>query len=809
MLGNYLRVAGRSLFRRWPYTVIEVAGLAVSLAFVLPSLVYIQHEYSYDSFHTKADRLYRVGSELELAGERSGSDHTPPPLGPMLASDYPEVEGVVRLMSRSQYQLRVEDTKLPVRVVRADPQLFDLLDFPVVEGDAAGALLRPDALVLSRTGASRLFGDESPMGRSATLSGEGRTADCTVAAIVEVPGNSSIQFDVLTSLSPMLRGAQADSWGWNALSTYALLRPDTDLERLGAASGQAALERRLEHMTQAAATRSGGSQRRAMKKVAALGQASLRTDFQPITQLHVDDGVRRMCSILGLISVAVLLVACINFTNLSLALSTHRLREVGLRKALGARRGQVAAQLWGEAGLVSVASLVLGLALAEVVLPVYGGLLGVELTMSYAAIWPWVVVLVLVVALLSGGYPAAVASGFVPAHLFRRDLGITGVGLVGRGLVVAQLGLAVFFVTAALTMRAQMLHLGRHDLGYDEESIAVIHLGFGRLEQEQRGRMLEAYRHVAAQQPRIQQVSGANATLAGMPGSIGPIATPAGSSFDTYYFHADGNFLRTTGIELVAGPGPSAEQVQDGGEGLLVNEAFARALGRDDVVGMRLDGEGVDGNLRGRQVTGVVGDFNNLSLHQQVAPVAILCTKGSGSYPYVFVRCAPGSLAEVVTVLRQAWEELLPGEPFEYSFLEEDVAAQYRREQRWQQIVDYSAVLAVLVACVGAFGLTSLAVARRTREVGIRKVLGGSGPRIAALLLRDFGVLAGVGALLAAPASHYVLDGWLNGFAYRMEMNPVLLLAGGLMTLALVVGSVCYQCVRAALLNPVDILRYE
>ena len=517
-----------------------------------------------------------------------------------------------------------------------------------------------------------------------------------------------------------------------------------------------------------------------------------------------------MCAILGLISVAVLLVASINFTNLSLALSTHRLREVGLRKVLGARRGQVAAQLWGEAGLVSAASLVLGLALAEVVLPVYGGLMGVELAMSYAAIWPWVLALALVVALLSGGYPAAVASGFVPAHLFRRDRGIAGVGLVGRGLVVAQLGLAVFFVTTALTMRAQMLHLGRQDLGYDEESIVVIHLGFGRLlEPGQRGRVLEAYQQVAAEQPRILQVSGADATLAGMPGSVGPIAVPAGSSFDTYYFHADGNFLRTTGIELVAGSDLSAEGGRDGGEGLLVNEAFARALGRDDAVGLLLDGEGVDGNLRGRQVTGVVGDFNNLSLRQEVVPVAIVCANGSGSYPFVFVRCAPGSLAEVVTVLREAWEQFLPGEPFEYSFLEEDVAAQYRREHRWQRIVDYSAVLAVLVACIGAFGLTSLAVARRTREVGIRKALGGSGPRIAALLLRDFGVLAGAGALLAAPASHYVLGGWLDGFAYRIEMSPTLLLAGGLVTLVLVVGSVSYQCVRAALLNPVDILRYE
>jgi hypothetical protein len=789
MLRNYLLTAWRHLLRHRLHTAINVIGLAVGLAFCVLVLAFVEHERSYDDFHAHGDRLFRLeGVEIEDGQEHSWPYHALA-LGPMLEAELPGIEAAVRLEIQGgewgMWAVRRGERLADEPVIHADPSFLQAFTFPLVAGNPSHALDQPDDVVLSRRAAERWFGDESPVGQVLELGRQGQFRPYRVTAVVEVPTNSSIQFGLVTSM------ANADVAGYEdfyqqGFWTYVLLRPGVDPTAV-ADQVHAIVDRRLAETGHPPDHTRGQSLHRLV----------------PIAQVHWDSQIRRTSLILTAIAGMVLLVATINFMGVAVGLAATRSREVGVRKALGARRLDLARQIWGEASLTVAAALTLGLGLAELLRPVFCSLIGQELAVPYGRLWPGLVALAVLVTAVAGAYPALLLSSLNPARVLRGRVRVGGPASLGPTLVVLQLALSVGLTAAAIVMAGQMRWLAGRDLGYQGEGVVIVQMGLNRTYREDCGRVLQAYRDLAARDPSILSVTGAEGTLTGRPGSSTYTATPGGGELKFYHYFAADGYLPTLGIKLVEGrdfrPGPAGEPFRS----ILVNQALVRAMGWKQGVGQEfpyLDG--------GKTVVGVVGDFHFYSLRQEVEP-AIIQHGPTGNYPFLYVRCAPGALSACVASLRQEWQRVMPGYAFRQTFLDEDVARLYERERRWTQVLEWSAGMAVVIACFGAFGLTSLALVRRTRELGIRKAVGASVAALLRLLSRQYLVQAVLATLVAWPLAQVAVTRWLEQFAYRAPLGPgPFLLAGGGILL-MVLATVAYQCLRAARANPVDALRCE
>lgn len=790
MLRSYLLTAWRHLLRHRLHTAINVTGLSVGLAFGVLVLAFVEHERSYDDFHAHGDRLFR----LEGVWIEDGQEHSWPlhalALGPMLEAELPGIEAAVRLRivegEWGTWAVRHGDQLADEAVIHADPSFLRVFTFPQVAGDPSHALDQPDAVVLSRRAAERWFGDEDPIGQVLALGQRGRFRPYRVTAVVEVPTNSSIRFGLVTSM------ANADVAGYEdfyqqGFPTYVLLRPGVDPTAV-ADQAHAIVDRRLTETGHPPDDTHGQRLHRLV----------------PITQVHWDSQISRTSLILTAIAGMVLLVATINFIGVAVGLAGTRGREVGVRKALGAQRLDLAGQVWGEASLTVVAALALGLGLGELLRPVFCSLVGQELAVPYGRLWPGLLALAVLVTAVAGAYPALLLSGLHPARVLRGRVRVGGPTSLGSMLIVLQLALSVGLTAAALVMAGQMRWLVSRDLGYQGEGVVVVQMGRVRTNREDYGRVLQAYRDLATRDPSILSATGAEGTLTGyMPGSETYTRTQDGGVLKFHHYFAADDYLPTLGIKLIEGrdfrPGPAGEPARS----VLVNQALVRAMGWKQGVGQEfpyLDG--------GKTVVGVVSDFHFFSLHREVEP-AIIQHGPTGNYPFLYVRCAPGALSACVASLRREWERVMPGYAFQQTFLDEDVARQYERERRWTQVLEWSAGMAVVIACFGAFGLTSLALVRRTRELGIRKAVGASVAALLRLLSRQYVVQAVLATLMAWPLAHLAVTRWLEQFAYRAPLGPgPFLLAGGGILL-MVLATVAYQCLRAARANPVDALRCE
>lgn len=817
MIRNYLKIAWRHLVRERLYSVINIIGLSVGAAVVLLIFLYVKEEWTFDRFHTKHDRIYRVWVKEHVPGNVFFNTVTPFILGPELAGGIPEVEQVVQYFTFSE---KVEQGEFSdqERIHVISPSVFQVFDFPLLEGNPATALSGARQVVLTPAMAEKYFGKEPAVGRSVSIMLGGKPEAFTVSGIIApAPANSSIQFDWLIpweNVRTLASEQGLTSWTNVTPETYVLLRQGVTPADI---------------QDKVAALLDG--------KVADIYEpGEYQAGFQPLTDIHLDNDFPvgivpvsdwRYPYILSVIGALIILLAGINFVTLAVGRSVNRAKEVGVRKVTGAARLQLMVQFWSEALLLAVIAVGLGVLLAEVSLPAFNQLADKQLAFHYRpAELTAIGGLALLLGLLAGIYPAFVLSGFSPIRALRGAFSATGVEkhVVLRWLVGFQFVLSIGLIICTLIMRQQLTFLQNKNLGYNKDQIIVLPYsaaagpdkGLSEILEEGRQKA-ELLREALNGRPGFAGLSVATHTV-GTPGwtQVG-YTDPATEQFRKFrLLGVDYHFFDLMQIPMASGRAFSEKIGTDRTGGAIVNRAFARAYGLGNSVGQPLPKP-----FEAYTLIGITPDFNYASLHSAVEPlmmvldpVAILRLCSDVNFndlptPKLAIKLSAGEVGSAVNLVRQTWSRVAPDQSFDPYFLEDTINRQYRAEQRLAQLLSIAMLLAIFIACLGLFGIATLSTARRTKEIGIRKVMGASVTDIVWLLNRSVTRLVLATTLLATPLAWYVMQRWLGDFAYRIHLHPLVFLAAGAGALAIAWLAVSYQSLRAARANPVESLRSE
>jgi len=788
MLKNYLTIALRNLRRHTGYAFINITGLAVGLAACLVIGLFIQHKFSFDRHFDQADRIFRLvhadTAQSQLFGALPGG------FAPALKEMFPEIEETALVLSPREAVLRVDNRPVRVeQVVEASPTFFEVFSFPFVQGNPATALEGPNQIVLTRSLAQRLFGREEVVDRSLTYEGD---TYLVTALIEDVPANTHFQFDAAISFSERSRrnwlGSEINWRSFHpSLYTYLRLTDQADPEAL-----QASLR------TWLAATQ---------PEEAMLLRNAVLT-LEPLPRIHLHSSVAwdiapqsdmRYLYLFGAIGLLILLIACINYMNLSTARSVRRAREVGLRKVVGAGRGQLIRQFLGESILLSLGALLLALGITALALPWMSRLSGsvLNLTLNGTALLALLGIVVLV-GVAAGSYPAFLLSAFRPTQVLtgRSPMLRAGGATLRKVLVVFQFTVSLVLIIATLVVKTQMDYVHTKRLGFDTEQVVV--LNDTRSVDARR----EAFRAELLASPRVAAVSlypPPDAFTTARRQFAHPIT---GDAVAINEAAVDYDYAETLGFQLVAGRFFSPA-FADSSAAVVLNETAARLLDLgDEPVGKTFPyGRGTV------TVIGVVEDFHTTSLHEPIEPFMM---KLAAAPPYnTLVRLQPGATDEALAHLKQVYGRFIPDRPFDFMFLDARLTALYKSEQRVGRIFGLFAALAILIAALGLFGLAAFTAEQRTREIGIRKVLGASVSSIVVLLSKELVALVLAALLVAAPVAYFAMREWLANFAYHVELSWVLFAVAGLAAVGVAFFSVSYQSVQAALSNPVQALRHE
>ncbi len=816
MFQNYLKIALRNLFKQKGLTAINVLGLSIGLATFSLFLLYAVNEFSYDRFHEKADSIYRVikWREKGFAGreEAGGDPYMPMPLGPALKADLPDVAQFVRLREASgENFVRANGEVSRAGVHFADPAFFEVFSFKIKYGSLASALKERYNVVLTEKMAQRLFGESNPTGKTLEIKLEDKFESYTVSAVVEnLPPNSSIQFDIVGNFERLYAteyGEQSlTNWQRNTLQTYVLLRPGSSL----ATNSKQLLSFYQSHYRhQEAELRKEGTWN---------GEgAPLSYRLQPLREMHT--GTEKWSSsaaavdpfgILTLLAIAagVLLIACINFTTLSIGRSASRAKEVGVRKVIGGSRGQLARQFLTEALLLSGISALIGMALGQGLLPFFNEMADRQLSFSWK-IYPeiaWLVLgLTLFSGLLAGSYPALVLSGFKPVEILKRKVRLGGANFFTKSLVTTQFVVSIGLAAATLIVVQQLNFMHSQNPGFDKENVVIVDASDTDSE-----KIYTRFRQLALQRPEVMGVASAELGLGHGMGWSQSGWMSKGKSKDAYEFFIDADYLQVLGMQLIAGRNFDAKFAADTINSIIVNEAFVKDFGWtvETAIGQKLDGYENNPSEAIPIVVGIVKDFNFLPFKEEVKPQLFHQFANYAPYKF-FVRLRPGDPAQVLAGLKAAWASAEPVLPFKYTFLDENLDNFYKSETRFSIIIGWAGGISIFLACLGLFGLATLAAANRTKEIGIRKVLGASLGGIVNLLSKDFLRLVGVAFLIAAPLTWFFVVDWLEGFAYRIDLSWWQFVLAGSGAVAVAFLTVSFQGVKAALADPVKSLRSE
>jgi putative ABC transport system permease protein len=816
MFRNYFKIAYRNLIRNKLYSTISVFGLAIGIACCLLIYLYVSHEMSFDRFHANADNIYRlIHFEGETGEFPDGTESTSAMLQPALQETFHEVKWSTRVSGAQMVVTRGEKS-FAESVVHVDPDFFQMFSFPLILGDAASVLNNPGSVVITHEMAEKYFGDTDPIGGELLIQMGETSQEFLVSGVIEAsPANSSIQYSLLVSTDLLKYTIPEDllqSWGIILFSTYVQLKPGTDIP---------SFESRVAGHIAGLAKED-------------IGESTIVYRLQSLVDIHLDprySGETVPSSnplysyILSAIALAVLLIACINFMTLSIGRSSSRSREVGLRKVLGAQRIQIMRQFWGEALLLSLAALVMGIVLAEIFLPTFNNMAQKELFLplfSELQILPVLALLALVTAFLAGIYPAMLLSRFLPVDSLRGTQIIGGKNRLIQTLMVLQFAISIFLIISTFVISSQMNYVNKVDLGYDKNLVVTFPTS---TEGEEAVNLLTRFRNDLSEQSSIVDITGYSYGLSqswlyinygGEEGFIvligedvtGPGYASSAGETETYFYvnWIDEHYIPTMEINLTEGRNFSESNTSDQDGAIIVNRTLVDMLGWENPIGQKLP-KGF-GNAT---VIGVVEDFHYYPLHRKIEPLVFHMPRNNNlnSVYEIAVRLRGENISSTLSLLERTWTRVSDGMPFAYEFLDERVAGQYFAEDRWRDIVQYSSIFSFLVACLGLFGLTSLAVAKRTREVGIRKVLGASVAGIVMMFSRDFTRLILIANVIAWPAAYFVMDHWLDNFAYRTGINISLFILTAVIALGIALLTMALQAIKAAFANPVEAIKYE
>ena len=801
MFQNYFKTAFRNLKKTLGYSVINVVGLAVGMACCILILLYVVDELSYDRYHEHADDVFRVATRGRL-GERMFEITTiQAAMGPQLVEDFTEVETFVRIRETSPKLIRYEDKKFyESKFLYVDRSLFDVFSFELVSGDPRTALEAPYSLVMTPEAAAKYFGREDPVGKIVRINNE---QDFTVTGVIaKPPVNSHFTFDVLASFETLYREIPDElGWvGWN-FQTYIRLRHGSDPK---------ALEQKLV-----------GFNDKYIGKILASFGGEITNFLQPLAAIHLHSHLDaeldinsdiRYVYLFTAVAAFILIIACINFMNLSTARSAKRAREVGLRKVVGATRGMLVRQYLGESILMAAFAMCLALGIVSTVLPAFNNIAARQIRIG-SLLHPWIILgfsgIVIIVGLLAGSYPALLLSGFRATSVLK--------GVITKGkvharfrsvLVVFQFAISITLIIGTVIVFHQLNFMRNEKLGFEKEQRLII-----PLRSDDARNQLRVYKAELSGVEGVLDICGSR-TVPGEENYNANPFFPEGwsdeESFIVDAFYTDDQYLKTYNIKLVDGRGFSDQIPSDIEDAVLINQTAANVIGWDHPVGKQLATLTSSRDLTQRKVytiIGVIEDIHYRSVHHAIAPS--LLTFSPDYARKLTLRLDSRDIPNTIKKIERKWEQIAPDHPFEYTFFDDYYDALYRSEERLGNILRIFTVLAILVGSLGLFGLSSYAAEQRTKEIGIRKVLGSSSAAIVLMLSRNFIVLVGMANAIAWPVAYFTMRRWLVGFPYRTDIRFITFIIAGLVSLLIALITVSYRAVRAAWSNPVDALRYE
>ncbi len=833
MIKNYLTVAIRNLMRHKLYTSINVLGLAIGLACGILILLYIQQEFAVNRAHTLGDRIYKVIRE-ERSTQTTYSSGTSGALGPVLKETFPEVETTVRIW-RWTVSVQYGERKDRYLLALVDDNFLDVFDFPLIKGDLETAFRTPYSVVITDDMAQHLFGDIDPMGQTLSIDSRSFPGEYTVTGIVKTPHLSSgFYFQILSTTIPSVEETQ-EVWtmwrptqSWRPVNTYVLLKVGQNAESLQAKMQSLIVQYLGDEV--AAENKSRWPHyplQPLIKQHIGNDVASKNTyHLQPLHRVYLygesdfnptaDSPVQHiyMLAAIGLILVV---IACVNFTNLATARAVTRKREVGVRKVVGAHRPQLMVQFLSESLLLTCSALLIALALVELCLPLFNQFVRGDLHLNAATViigTPAVLALTVLVGLLAGWYPAFYLSSFRPVTALKSSAssspGSTG---LKKGLVVFQFSMSILLVICTLVVYQQLKFIETKDMGFARDHIVSLPIFVPDFSGEPNPQKRLSARHQMVKQvflehPNILSASALRYEITGYSGRL-RLAWPDGDRTKEQTFRineVDDSFFETFEIPVLRGRAFSADVASDTSQAIILNETAVRLLGwEDDPIGKQIVLPAYD-NLS-LTVIGVVKDYHNLTLREEIAPMGFLARWKM--FYSLALRIRPENTAQTLSFLETQWKRFVPDAPFEYHFLDELIDWIYFNEQLTGKMLGVFSLLAIFVACLGLFGLAAFMVQSRTKEIGVRKVLGASTPHLVMLLAREFILLILLSNLIAWPIAYYLMRDWLSGFAYQTDLNVLPFIASAIMALIIAFGTVSLQAIRAARSNPIDALRYE
>ncbi|MGO4294137.1 ABC transporter permease [Chitinophaga sp. RAB17] len=803
MFRNYFKIAIRHLQRHKFITVINISGLAVGMACCILIVLYVSDELSFDRFHHNADNIYRITTATTRAdaGTTEYDAGTQFPLGPNLKKDISSIKETVRVMGPGKTLYTVGDKKIwEENTGFADAAFFQLFNFPLLEGNPATVLKDPYSIVLTESAAKKYFGTEPAVGKLIKV---GNGYSCTVTGIAkDLPSNTDLRLDMIMSLSTMI--TQAAKAGSMLEEQWFMFANNVTYVQLADHTPPAKLTKELQAFV---TTHIGGILKRHNIK--------FELELQPVGNVHLhpqgDKGVNNSAMIWMYIAIAVflILIACMNFMNLTTARAHERAREVGLRKVLGAERKSLVLQFLTESLVISIVSFVLAFILAATLMPMFNAITGKELSLLSSTkllLYAGFLLLVLVVGLIAGSYPALYLSGLIPVRVLKGNFVTSGSRvLVRRGLVVAQFAVAVALIISTVVVFSQLRYWQQKNLGFDKEHLVNVYLS-GVDGSAKTALLKSSFLNLSG----VQQVSMHNFLMGSGVFNNNPIVREGGEDKDGFVagiIQSDFDLLKTTGIKLVAGRDFNAALSTDSSDAFIVNQTAARQLGfKDDAVGKRIEWRPGYMNRHGT-IIGVVEDFNLRSLQMPVDPIIYMVKQDEVAI--LTLRLAAGDQKAILKRVEAAWNSIVPDTPFNFTFVENDIRAQYAAERTLGKLFGIFSGLAIFIACMGLLGLSMLISRQRTKEIGIRKVLGASVANISLLLSKDFLKLVLIGICIASPIAWYGMEKWLQHFAFRVHVEWWVFALTAVLVVLIALCTVSLQSVRSALLNPVKSLRSE
>ncbi len=798
MFQNYFKTTLRTLLRNPIYSFINVSGLSLGLACAMLILLYLKDEVSYDRFHSNANNIYRVFSQATMTNGPEGTQTQRMGItgyfqGPHFAAKIPEIESFVRVQSGAE-DMKTGSNVIYQPVQFVDSNFFSVFSFPLLSGNPKTCLLQPDAIVISEDMAKKQFGNSDAMGKIIMLKTREKFIPHTVTGVTRrCPQNSSIKFDVLLPVNEPTGWEQRNlNWFNFFLNTYVLLNPQADVKKVEA-------EMTKVYKQEAGPTIRGFEAQSKMKDPTLY-------KLEPFLAIHLNKEVSRddivgasdplYSYILSGIVFFILLIACINFVNLSVARSIKRGKEVGIRKVVGGNRKQLIIQFLGESFILCLIAFVLAIIIVETLLPLFNRLSNKELALSYlfdVKLVAGYIALFLITGLLAGFYPALVMSKYDPVKTLYGRFKMAGKNYLQKSLVVLQFTLASFLILATFITWFQFHYLTTEKLGYDDSNLVLVN----KLD-------LKPGESVLLKQEMMKSpnILGVAAKDNGFSFSGAKINGDKGIGFA--YVTIDESYLPLLKIPVLKGRNFSADHPTDSSHSTIVNETFAKEAGWKNPIGQLMDF-----NDQKYQVVGEVKDYHFRSLSYKIEPEAFFMGTQGNNYGMIYVKIRPNTESASLSYIEKTFKQLYPLSPYSYEFKDQENLKNYESEARWKQIMLFGAILTIFISCIGLFGLSVLSAEKRTKEIGIRKVLGASVNNIITILSTDFLKLVIISLLIAIPASWFASKKWLDNYPYRIALSWwMFAIVCGLVVL-IALTTVCFQAIRAAMANPARSLRSE